>query len=163
RRARSALCVLAALAAAVVVAGGSGNSAAPARAADPGFAPAAPRPASLPGVAFPAVPEAAPAAPAAPRPIPPAVTDVTLAPAALATLDAAPRLRDVAVLVSVIDRVAVIGGPVPTADHSRLAEQLVRQVNGIADVRNRCFVAARPDPLIRAVAGRLLATRSPLM
>jgi hypothetical protein len=110
------------------------------------------------GVTFPApVAAVTPAAAAEPRPAPPVVSDAGLARAALTALDAEPRLTDAAVLVSVIDRVAVIGGPVPTAEQSRLAADIVRRVDGIAEVRNRCFVTTKPDPLLRAVASRFPA------
>jgi hypothetical protein len=87
--------------------------------------------------------------------VPSASPDTLLARSAMAALDADPRLKDVTLLVSVVDRVAVIGGPVPSADHGRWAEERVRSVPGIADVKNHCFIQSRPDPLVRAVAGQL--------
>jgi hypothetical protein len=79
-----------------------------------------------------------------------------MARSALAVLDADPQLRDVNLLVSVVDRVAVIGGPVPNPETARRAEAVLRErVPGLADVKNRCFVQQAPDPLIRAVADRL--------
>jgi hypothetical protein len=86
---------------------------------------------------------------------PPGTSDVVLARAALAALDADGPLRDVNLVVSVVDRVAVIGGPVPSAEHGKRAEALVRGVHGIEDVKNRCFVQPGADPLVRAVADRL--------
>lgn len=91
------------------------------------------------------------AAPAADPPVP----DVVLARSALAALDADPQLRDVTLLVSVVDRVAVVGGAVPSADAGRRAEGVVRTVPGIAEVKNRCYVQAGPDPLFRALASAL--------
>ena len=93
----------------------------------------------------------------------PGTSDVLLARSALAALDADPQLRDVNLVVSVVDRVAVIGGPVPTADTGRRAAWVVQRVQGIAEVKNRCFVQAGPDPLIRAVADRVGASRPPLI
>lgn len=90
--------------------------------------------------------------PVAPRP---GVSDAMLARTALAALDADVQLRDVNVVVSVVDRVAVIGGSVPSPELSMRAEAVVRKVNGIEVVKNRCFVQSQPDPLIRAVADRL--------
>ena len=85
----------------------------------------------------------------------PGVADAMLARSALAALDADPQLREVNLVVSVVDRVAVLGGSVPSDDHARRATGVVRRVVGIADVRNRCFVQATADPLIRAVTDRL--------
>jgi hypothetical protein len=104
------------------------------------------------------------AAPAADPPASaPEVSDVLLARSALTALDADPQLRDVNLVVSVVDRVAVVGGPVSSADLGRRAEGLVRRVPGITDVRNRCFVDQGVDPLIRAMASHLpAAPRQPL-
>lgn len=85
------------------------------------------------------------------------VTDAMLARSALAALDSDPVLRDVSIVVSVVDRQAVIGGAVPTPELAQRAEAIVRQATGI-EVKNRCFVQSRPDPLIRAVADRLNPT-----
>jgi hypothetical protein len=63
-----------------------------------------------------------------------AVGDVALARSALAVVDSDPQLRDVNLVVSVVDRVAVIGGPVPSEEAGRRAEVLVRGVPGIAAV-----------------------------
>src|SRR5262245_32998796 len=92
----------------------------------------------------------APASPASP-----ATGDVVLARSALAALDADPDLKGVNLVVSVVDRVAVIGGPVATAKQAKRAEEIVRGVPGIADVRNTCFVSAGPDPLLRSIAERV--------
>ena len=88
----------------------------------------------------------------------PAISDVVLARSALASLDADPVLRDVNLLVSVVDRVAVVGGPVAAADHGKRAESIVRRVPGIVDVKNRCFVQESTDPLLRAMSVRDPAT-----
>jgi hypothetical protein len=84
-----------------------------------------------------------------------AVADVVLARNALAAIDADPDLKGVNLVVSVVDRGAVIGGPVATARQSKRAEEVVRGVAGIADVRNNCFVALGPDPLLRPFADRM--------
>jgi hypothetical protein len=86
---------------------------------------------------------------------PPGTADVVLARSALAAIDADRSLQDVNLVVSVVDRVAVIGGPVPTADHAKRAETVVRGVRGIEDVKYRCFVQPGADPLVRAVADRV--------
>ena len=115
----------------------------------------------LGAVALPALADHGPPGPVAAS-LPSAPPDVVLARSAMAALDADPRLKDVTLIVSVVDRVAVVGGPVPTADHGRWAEERVRGVTGIADVKNRCFVQGRPDPLVKAVADRLSANPRPL-
>lgn len=84
----------------------------------------------------------------------PAISDAVLARSALAALDADPLLRDVNLLVSVVDRVAVVGGPVAAPDLGKRAESIVRRVPGIVDVKNRCFVQDVPDPLLRAMSDR---------
>jgi hypothetical protein len=80
------------------------------------------------------------------------MSDVALARSALDLVDSDPQLRDANLVVSVVDRVAVIGGPVPDVELGRRAESLVRQVPGIAAVKNRCFVQVGPGSLIRAMA-----------
>jgi hypothetical protein len=101
----------------------------------------------------------APAAAADGPAVPSSTSDVLLARSALAALDADPQLRDVNLVVSVVDRVAVIGGPVPTADTGKRAAWVIGRVQGIAEVKNRCFVQAGPDPLIRAVSERIGTSR----
>ncbi|MBM3983419.1 MAG: BON domain-containing protein, partial [Planctomycetes bacterium] len=103
---------------------------------------------------------AQPPAPAKPT-APVAVADVTLARAALAALDADPVLKDVNLIVSVVDRGAVVGGPVATDEIKKRAEAVIRGVPGIASVKNVCFVQADPDPLLRAVAERMKGGTKP--
>lgn len=76
--------------------------------------------------------------------------DVALARAALAALDADPALKDFNLVVSVVDRVAVVGGPVGTTAQKDRAAELVRGVPGVRDVRNGCFVQAGSEPLLRS-------------
>jgi hypothetical protein len=85
----------------------------------------------------------------------PAISDVTIARAVLAAIDADPVLKDVNIIVSVVDRGAVIGGPVSSDEVKKRVEAIVRGVPGIESVKNVCFVQAEPDPLLRAVAARL--------
>jgi hypothetical protein len=111
----------------------------------------------LPPPAAPALsPPAAPAGPKAAE-----LSDVTLARAVLAAFDADPVLKDVNLVVSVVDRGAVIGGPVTGDDVRRRAEEVVRGVRGIRSVKNVCFVQADPDPLLRAAADRLRSEPRP--
>jgi hypothetical protein len=95
------------------------------------------------------------ATPPAAKAKPVAISDVTLARAVLAAIDADPVLKNVNLIVSVVDRGAVIGGPVTTEEVKRRAEVVVRSVPGIESVKNTCFVQADPDPLLRAVAERM--------
>ncbi len=98
---------------------------------------------------------AKPLPPAAPVAKPVAISDVALARAVLTAFDADPALKNVNILVSVVDRGAVIGGPVSTEELKKRAEAVVRAVPGIESVKNTCFVEADPDPLLRAVADRM--------
>ena len=84
----------------------------------------------------------------------PQLSDVVLARSALTALDSAGELKGVNLVVSVVDGVAVVGGPVPSTAIAKRAEQLVRKVEGIKDVRNTCFVSAGPDPLLKAIADK---------
>ncbi|QJW93419.1 BON domain-containing protein [Frigoriglobus tundricola] len=106
--------------------------------------------------------------PSAPRPPaqsavanPIAMSDVALARSALAAIDADPDLKKVNLIVSIVDRGAVIGGPVATEQIRRRAEEVVRGVPGIKSVKNTCFVQAEPDPLLRAVANRMRPDTKP--
>ena len=101
------------------------------------------------------LPPAASVAPPAAVAKPVAVSDVTLARTVLAAIDADPVLKDVNLIVSVVDRGAVIGGPVTTDEVKRRAEAVVRRVPGVESVKNVCFVQADPDPLLRGVAERM--------
>ncbi len=107
------------------------------------------------------LPPAAPVTQPAPAAKPVAISDVALARAALAAFDADPLLKDVNVLVSVVDRGAVIGGPVHSEELKKRAEAVVRGVPGIESVKNVCFIEADPDPLLRAVASRMTPGAKP--
>jgi hypothetical protein len=86
----------------------------------------------------------------------PRTSDVVLARAALKALDDDPQLKDVNLVISVVDRVAVVGGPVATTDVARRAERVLRErVPGLVDVKSRCFEQSAADPLLRAVADNL--------
>lgn len=115
----------------------------------------------LPPPAAPVVSAASPPAATPPAAHRLAVSDVTLARAVLAAMDADPVLKDVNLVVSVVDRGAVIGGPVAGDDVRRRAEEVVRAVRGIESVKNACFVQADPDPLLRAAAERLRSDARP--
>jgi hypothetical protein len=86
---------------------------------------------------------------------PAGVSDAIVARGVHLAIDADPELCRLNLLVSVVDGVAVIGGPVSSAAVAKHAEEVVRRVPDIKDVRNGCFVKTGPDPLMRAVAERL--------
>ncbi|MCE9560668.1 MAG: BON domain-containing protein [Planctomycetes bacterium] len=89
------------------------------------------------------------------------ISDVVLARTALTALDADPDLRGVNVVVSIVDRVAVIGGPVSGQRQSKRVEEIVRSIPGIVEVRNTCFVSAGPDPLLNTVADKMVSSLPP--
>jgi hypothetical protein len=102
-----------------------------------------------------------PAGTAAP---PAAATDPALERRARTALAADRELAGLALMVSVVDRIAVVGGPVPDAAAAARVETVVRAVPGLADVRVECWVpSAGTDPLRKLVADRLrLDERPPL-
>ncbi|MDB5312833.1 MAG: hypothetical protein JWO38_7035 [Gemmataceae bacterium] len=130
RHGRSPFPILCTLAVVLGVSGGLALLGSRSRAADPGVG-------------------ADPATPVSVR-----VPDVVLARTVLMAFDADPLLRDVNLVVSVVDGVAVVGGPVPTVEAAKRAGELVRTVREIKEVRNKCFVQAGPDPLLMAMAER---------
>jgi len=75
-------------------------------------------------------------------------------------IDADPELRRLNLMISVVDGVAVIGGPVSSEAVAKRAEWVVRNVPEIKDVRNGCFVAAGPDLFLKAMAERLSSAPS---
>lgn len=101
------------------------------------------------GLAF----SAAPAADPSQRP--PTLSDLVLARSALAALDADPQLGNNHLLVSVVDRIAVVGGPVASNEQVRRVESIVKGVPGIIEVRNRCFVQDGSEPLLQSMAAHL--------
>ncbi|WP_439629883.1 BON domain-containing protein [Gemmata sp.] len=99
------------------------------------------------------VPASAPAGAAdAPR-----LAEVALARTALAAIDADRDLKGVNVVVSIVNRVAVVGGAVSGPRQAKRVEDVLRSVPGIADVRNNCFVSAGPDPLHGPLADKLVS------
>jgi len=89
------------------------------------------------------------------------ISDVVLARTALKAIDADADLRGVNVVVSIVDRVAVIGGPVAGQRQSKRVEEIVRAIPGIVEVRNTCFVSAGPDPLLGTIAEKLVSSLPP--
>lgn len=87
----------------------------------------------------------------------PRIADVTLARTALTAIDAAHDLKGVNVVVSIVDRVAVVGGAVSGPKQAKRVEEVLRSVPGVADVRNNCFVSTGPDPLQGPLADKLVS------
>jgi hypothetical protein len=113
-----------------------------------------PLPPAAPFVAPPSVASATPLA-ASTKSTSVAISDVTLARSILTAIDADPVLKNVNVIVSVVDRGVVVGGPVATEELKRRVEVVVRSVPGIESVKNTCFVHANPGLLLRATAERM--------
>lgn len=65
------------------------------------------------------------------------------------------ELAGLNLLVSVADRVAVVGGAVPDRSLADRAEKAARTVKGLKEVKVECWVAAVEDPLPRLVGDRL--------
>lgn len=84
--------------------------------------------------------------PANSQPYPlPGEPDELLAFQAKAAIAADPALTQVNLFVSVVDRVAVVGGPVPDAATAYQVERVLRGVPGLTEVKVRCWVALRDD------------------
>lgn len=65
-----------------------------------------------------------------------------------AAVAADPRLAPLRLTVSVVDRVAVVGGPVPDPAAKRAVEAAVNAVPGLAAVRLNCWVPLVPTPAV---------------
>lgn len=111
------------------------------------------------GLCFPAI--AVIADPPRPSPIAAPDSDAILALNARAAIAADPALADLNLLVSVADRVAVVGGPVPDAALSGRVEAVLRKVAGLTDVKVSCWVPAAADPLQEMVGNRLKTASAP--
>lgn len=98
---------------------------------------------------------------ARPTPILPADSDPLLTAKVRAALAAEPDLAGLNLLVSVTDRVAVVGGPVPDEALPARVEQVLRTVPGLAEVKVSCWVTPADDPLKDLVGKRLHAKAPP--
>ncbi len=87
------------------------------------------------------------------------VPDSVLEKRVAAALAADPRLAGLT--VSVVDGVAVVGGPVPDPAAKRTAEVVVQAVNGLAAVRLNCWVPLASDPYTERVKKHLDPARPP--
>ena len=68
-----------------------------------------------------------------------------------------PLLKNINLMVSVIDGGAVVGGAVASDAMSARVSQILHTVPGITDVKVSCWVPAVEDPLRKMVAARLKA------
>ncbi|AWM41565.1 BON domain protein [Gemmata obscuriglobus] len=102
-----------------------------------------------------------PLPPAAPVARPVSLAELTLGTTIQMAFDADPVLRNVPILVSVVDRGAVIGGAVASEEIMRRAEAVARAVPGVESVKNTCFVDVSPDPLLRALASKMKPGNEP--
>ncbi len=92
---------------------------------------------------------------------PAGVSDALLARSVLKAMDADPELRGVNLVVSVVDGVAVVGGPVSSSAVAKRVEFVVKGVPDIKEVKNCCFVTPGPDPMMRAVAEKMGSSLPP--
>lgn len=99
-----------------------------------------------------------PAAPP-PSPIQAADSDAILAVKVTAALAADPALAGLSLTVDVMNRVAIVGGPVPDLDTLPRIRAALAKVSGLAMAKVSGWVAAPADPLARRV-GEIL--RQPL-
>lgn len=65
------------------------------------------------------------------------------------------ELAGLNLLVSVADRVAVVGGGVPDKELTDRVEKAARSVKGLKEVKVECWVASVDDPLTKLVGDRL--------
>ena len=90
------------------------------------------------------------------RPFLEADSDPVLAMNAKAALADDPLLAKLNLMVSVVDRVAVVGGPVPSQAHIKRIESILRDLDGLSARRVACWVAAtKYDPLADRLAQEL--------
>lgn len=101
--------------------------------------------------------------PASSQPFPaPREPDELLAFQAKSALAADPVLAHVNLFVSVVDRVAVVGGPVPDAATMQQVERVLRGVPGLTEVKVRCWVALREDRFGERVREAMAQPPAPL-
>lgn len=88
-------------------------------------------------------------------------TDAELTQRVQTVLAADSVLKARSLVVSVVDGVAVVGGPVASADESARIGQLLRVVPGLSDVKVSAWVPVVEDPLKRKIADRLNGREQP--
>ena len=82
-------------------------------------------------------------------------TDAELTQRVQTVLNADAVLKSRSLIVSVVDGVAVVGGPVASADESARIRQLLQVVPGLSDAKVSAWVPAVEDPLKQKIAERL--------
>jgi len=88
-------------------------------------------------------------------PAAPPASDLELTLAVRSALAAEPELAGLNLLVSVRDRVALVGGPVPSKSASARIEGALKALPGLAGVKVSCWVATADDPVAKLVADRM--------
>jgi hypothetical protein len=96
---------------------------------------------------------------------PSAAEDAQLAVRAKSALAADPQLAGLTLLVSVVDRIAVVGGPVPDAGYEARIDTVLRKLPGLTDVKVSCWVqtGVGTDPLTKLVGDRLKQELPPVI
>ncbi len=107
------------------------------------------------GIGFAALPVSAADAP--PAIVASAEPDALLALKAKAAIAADRELCGLNLLVSVVDRSALVGGPVPDIAMESKIDAVVRRVPGLMSVTVKCYVPATEDPFAKLVGDRVSA------
>ncbi|QEL17210.1 BON domain-containing protein [Limnoglobus roseus] len=89
-------------------------------------------------------------------------TDADLTQRVQTVLNADAVLKSRSLIVSVVDGVAVVGGPVASQDEAARIRQLLRVVPGLSDAKVSAWVPAVEDPLKQKIAERLKAREMPV-
>lgn len=89
------------------------------------------------------------------------VTDAELTRRIQTVLSADSVLRGRSLVVSVVDGVAVVGGPVASNEESARIGQLLKVVPDLSDVKISAWVPAIEDPLKKQIANRLKEREAP--
>ena len=96
------------------------------------------------------------------RPFLEADSDPVLAINTKAALANDPMLKQLNLMVSVVDRVAVVGGPVPSDAHLKRVESILNDVDGLSARRVTCWVMpSKYDPLADRLAQELRDSTRP--
>lgn len=91
-----------------------------------------------------------------------AQTDIELALKIRSALARDPMLKHATPVVSVVDRIAVVGGPVPSEEAGRRLKELVQETTGLAGSRISVWAEPTDDPLKTLVSERIKAGVQPV-
>lgn len=86
------------------------------------------------------------------------VTDAILQTRVEAAIAKEDDLAALNLMITVVGRVALVGGPIPSLDTVKDLERVIRGVQGLSDVKISCWVPLGTDPLTRKVGERLKAS-----